>query len=266
MRMKIPENLTQHAYRLIRDGILQGELNNRQRLTEDYFAQEFHISKSPIREALNRLEAEGLIKIIPRRGAFVRDFSLGDVQEIYEMREILEAAVIRGIKVDEKLADQLRKSREKAQECIKAGDKLGYISADASFHTILARAHSNSRLRTVLEGMHNQLIILRHRTFELSGRTSVVQHGRILTALARGDNEAAADLMIEHIRFVRDKLIASLKQRNGESAVTPDDEVSLETSNHVGKTHGSQRKAAHATTKRWSERQPPLETDSAGDS
>src|SRR5205814_716957 len=106
MRMKIPENLTQHAYRLIRDGILQGKLNNRQRLTEDYFAQEFHISKSPIREALNRLEAEGLIEIVPRRGAFVRDFSISDVEEIYEMREILEAAVIRGLKIDAKMAGQ----------------------------------------------------------------------------------------------------------------------------------------------------------------
>jgi DNA-binding GntR family transcriptional regulator len=106
MRIKIPENLTQQAYRLIRDEILQGKLNNRQRLTEDYFAQEFQISKSPVREALNRLEAEGLIKIIPRRGAFVRDFSLNDVEEIYQMREILEAAVMRGIKINQKLADR----------------------------------------------------------------------------------------------------------------------------------------------------------------
>jgi len=113
MRMKIPENLTQQAYRLIRDGILRGQLKDSQRLTEDYFAQEFQISKSPIREALNRLETEGLIKIVPRRGAFVRDFSIKDVEEIYEMREILEAAVIRGIEVNKKLAEQLRKSREK---------------------------------------------------------------------------------------------------------------------------------------------------------
>lgn len=217
MRMKIPENLTQHAYRLIRDGILQGKLNSRQRLTEEYFSQEFQISKSPIREALNRLEAEGLIQIVARRGAFVREFSAQDVHEIYEMREILEAAVIRGLKVDTKLAEQLRAVREKASKCIKAGDKVGYIRADAAFHTILAKAHQNSRLRTVLEGMHNQLIILRHKTFELSGRTSVVQHGRILNALIRGDNEHAANLMVEHIRFVRDKLLESFAKSNSEN-------------------------------------------------
>jgi DNA-binding GntR family transcriptional regulator len=253
MRMRIPENLTQHAYRLIRDGILQGELKNGQRLTEDYFAQEFKISKSPIREALNRLETEGLIKIVPRRGAFVRDFSLADVEEIYEMREILEAAVIRGLTVDEKLADQLRKAREKAQECIQAGEKLGYISADASFHTILARAHGNSRLRTTLEGMHNQLIILRHKTFELSGRASVVQHGRILSALTRGDNEGAAKLMIEHIRFVRDKLIESLRQREGESTAVQDADMSLDTSSHGGKKHGSRKRTLYPTERRRSE-------------
>jgi DNA-binding GntR family transcriptional regulator len=243
MRMKIPENLTQHAYRLIRDGILQGKLNNRQRLTEDYFAQEFHISKSPIREALNRLEAEGLIKIVPRRGAFVRDFSISDVEEIYEMREILEAAVIRGLKIDAKMAGQLRQVREKAKECIETGDKLGYISADASFHTILASAHTNSRLRTVLEGMHNQLLILRHRTFELSGRTSVVQHGRILSTLVRGDNEAAAKLMIEHIRFVRDKLIASLTQLNSANGA---EQGSVKTSHRARKARISRTTSLHA--------------------
>src|SRR4051812_38751246 len=130
MRLKIPENLTQTAYRLIRDAILQGKLNSRQRLTEEYFSQEFQISKSPIREALNKLEAEGLVQIVARRGAFVREFSGEDVNEIYEMREILEAAVIRGITVDAKLTQQLRAALEKARECLKAGDKAAYIRAD----------------------------------------------------------------------------------------------------------------------------------------
>ena len=91
MRLRIPENLTQQAYRAIQTEIITGQFDRRKRLTEEYFASRFGISKSPIREALNRLEAEGLISILPRRGAFVIDFSIEDVREIYELREALEA-------------------------------------------------------------------------------------------------------------------------------------------------------------------------------
>ena len=87
MKLKIPENLTRQAYRLIRDEIIKGQLDSQKHLTEGYFADRFGISKSPIREALNLLESEGLIRIIPRRGAFVADFSLHDIEEIYEQRK-----------------------------------------------------------------------------------------------------------------------------------------------------------------------------------
>jgi DNA-binding GntR family transcriptional regulator len=87
--LKIPENLTQQAFRHIRDEILRGKLDGRQHLTEDYFAERFGISKSPIREALNRLESEGLITIVPRRGAFVVKLSVQDIEEIFELREAL---------------------------------------------------------------------------------------------------------------------------------------------------------------------------------
>jgi DNA-binding GntR family transcriptional regulator len=219
VRINIPANLTQQAYGLIRDEILRGKLSRKQRLTEDYFAQQFQISKSPIREALNRLEAEGLITIVPRKGAFLRDFSVRDVEEIYALREILESAVIRGLEIDPKTVQQLRAALERAKECIRTNNKSGYISADAEFHTILAGANKNSRLRAILESMHNQLLILRHRTFELSGRTSVVQHGHILQALIAGNRELAAKRMVAHIRVVREGLAKSLLRANGENVV-----------------------------------------------
>lgn len=214
--IKIPENLTRQAYRLVRDQILQGKLNSGQKVTEEYFAQRFQISKSPVREALNRLEADGLVRIAPRRGAFVVEFSVRDVQEIYGMREILEVAVIRELRLDKKTILKLRDVLRKAEEALRNSNKATYIVADAAFHTILANAQSNSRLRSALESMHNQLLILRHRTFELSGRTSVIQHGKILRALIDDDRDLASTLMVEHIHNVRDKLLASLSQAKEE--------------------------------------------------
>lgn len=214
MKLKIPENLTQRAYRAIRDEILKGRLNGRQRLTEAFFAERLGVSKSPIREALNRLEAEGLMVISPRRGASVIQFTVGDVREIYELREILETAAVRNATIDKKLLLRLRSALREAKKNLRKRDKVAYILADADFHRAIAQSSANVRLRRILENMHGQMLILRHRTFELSSGLSVVEHEKILRALEDGDREEASSLMTKHIRAVRSKLLAHLESHS----------------------------------------------------
>lgn len=213
MKLKIPENLTQQAYRSIRDEIVTGKLDGQQHFTEAYFASRYGISKSPIREALNRLESEGLITIIPRRGAFVRELSLHDVEEIYELREVLESLVIRNAVLDAKSLAHLREIAESARSFLEKKDKPNYIRRDTAFHTTLAKASSNTRLYKMLESMHNQMMILRRQTFELTSQSSIRQHLRILEALEKGRRETAARLMEEHIRAVRKRLVDHLKKQ-----------------------------------------------------
>lgn len=212
MKLKIPENLTRQAYRLIRDEIIKGQLDSREHLTEGYFAERFGISKSPIREALNLLESEGLIRIVPRRGAFVTDLSIHDIEEIFELREALEAMVVRDALIDSKLLERMRQALEAAERCRKKGDKAGYMREDAAFHAILAQASSNSRLRKILENMRNQMLILRRETFELSSASSVKQHFDVLNAMEEGKREMAAKLMAKHIQTVRTRLVKHLKE------------------------------------------------------
>ncbi len=219
MGLKIPENLTQQAYRHIRDEIIQGKLDGRQHLTENYFAERFGISKSPVREALNRLESEGLITIVPRRGAFVAELSIHDIEEIFELREALESMVVRDAVLNDKLLAHIRSTVISAQQFREENDKANYIRADASFHTTLVDASSNSRLKKILENMRNQMLIVRTRTFELSSHTSVKQHLGILEALEEGNRERAAKLMAEHIRTVRARLVNHLQGRDRASNV-----------------------------------------------
>lgn len=219
MGLKIPENLTQQAYRHIRDEIIQGKLDGRQHLTENYFAERFGISKSPVREALNRLESEGLITIVPRRGAFVAELSIHDIEEIFELREALESMVVRDAVLNDKLLAHIRSTVISAQQFREENDKANYIRADASFHTTLVDASSNSRLKKILENMRNQMLIVRTRTFELSSHTSVKQHLGILEALEEGNRERAAKLMAEHIRTVRARLVNHLEGRDRASVV-----------------------------------------------
>ncbi len=212
MALKIPENLTQQAYRHIRDEIILGKLDGRQHLTENFFAERFGISKSPVREALNRLESEGLITIVPRRGAFVAELSVQDIEEIFELREALESMVVRNVLLDKKSLARMRSAVMSAKQFREENDKTNYIRADAAFHITLVESSSNTRLRKILENMRNQMLIVRTRTFELSSHTSVKQHLSILEALEAGNHDRAANLMAEHIRTVRARLVNHLQQ------------------------------------------------------
>ena len=106
---KIP-NLTELTYRSIKQNLLDGTLGELSRLTEESLATQLGISKSPVREALNRLEAEGLVCIEPRRGAYVRQFSAKEIRDLYELREILEVHSIDAANVTPKLLNDLSAS------------------------------------------------------------------------------------------------------------------------------------------------------------
>jgi len=95
---KIP-NLTELTYRSIKQSVLNGTLGELSRLTEESLATQLGISKSPVREALNRLEAEGLVRIEARRGAYVRQFSAKEIKDLYELRELLEVHAIDSVTI-----------------------------------------------------------------------------------------------------------------------------------------------------------------------
>ncbi len=217
MKIKDIGSLTERACKLIRNEILDGKIDSGQRLTEELFARRFGISKSPIREAFNRLESEGLITIQPRRGAFVVDLTRRDVEEIYDLRELLEPAVVHNIQLDAKLLERLEHAVSEAEKHLRKHDKTNYIHADARFHILLAEANSNARLRRALHAMQHQMIILRHRTFQLSSSVAVQQHRAILEALKMGGRAHAATLMTEHIRMIRSRLIRDMEKRDEES-------------------------------------------------
>jgi DNA-binding GntR family transcriptional regulator len=226
VRLRIPDNLTQRAYRAIRDEIIKGKLNGHQHLTEGFFAKRFGISKSPIREALNRLEAEGLITIQPRRGALVSQFSNHDSVELLELREVLEALAIRNAELNPKMLARMRESLRATQGYLRANDMANYILEDTAFHTTLAEMSSNSRLRKILENLHNQSLILRRTTSLLTSHISIKQHSAILGALEKGRKDLAEKLMVQHICTVRKRLLEYLNSqqahRPGSGAHLPD--------------------------------------------
>jgi DNA-binding GntR family transcriptional regulator len=209
-RLQIRPNLTTLAHKSIKDYILEGRLDEDTRLTEELLSEQLGISKSPIREALNRLEAEGLIRIEARRGAYLRSLSIKEVADLYDLREALETHAVRTGQFSDELLKELQSSVKRQRQYLKLNEKSKYIDEDMSFHAALARATGNATLCGVLENLRNQIWLLRRKTYDLSSSTASDYHETIVNALEAKDSERAERAMSEHISDVRKKLVDNL--------------------------------------------------------
>jgi DNA-binding GntR family transcriptional regulator len=212
-KLRIPENLTTMAYKAIRTYILEGGLTKEGRLTEEALARKLGISKSPIREALTKLESEGLIRIEPRRGAYLRELTIKEIEDLYDLREALEAHVTVTANVTPELIQELRQSISRLQTLRLEHDKAGSIEEDIHFHNSLAQATGNALLRTTLEGVQRQIWVFRRQTYDLSGSLAVAAHDAIVDALEKSDLTGAERSMREHIAQVRRTLVTFLAQQ-----------------------------------------------------
>lgn len=211
IKISKPPNLTELAYLSVRQSLVNGSLREGQRLTEESLSSQLGISKSPIREALTRLESEGLLHIEARRGAHVRRFSSKDVSNLYDLRELLEVHAIGLVAITPALLGALVESIEHTRNHLESGDRMAHVEEDIRFHNLIAAATGNEELRRVLENMNHKSLLCRSKAFNLSSTTAPLSHSRIYLALKDGDRELAQRAMKDHIRYVRDSLLRSLK-------------------------------------------------------
>jgi DNA-binding GntR family transcriptional regulator len=206
-----PRNLTTLAYEGIKRYILEGKLDENSRLTEEFLAQQFEISKSPIREALNSLQTEGLIRIEPRRGAYLRRYSAKEVKDLYDLRETLEVYAVDIADLNDGLFKQLSQSVKDTRKHLKAKNKIKHIEEDVNFHGVIARAAGNAELCRVLENVQHQIWLCRCKTYDLSSSSAPKSHQNILDALKSKNRKQAKAAMREHIAHVRKKLLDYLE-------------------------------------------------------
>ena len=206
-------SLTELAYESVKRYLLSGKLAERARLTEEALANQLGISKSPVREALNRLETEGLICIEARRGAYVRTFSREEARNLYDLREVLEVYALSLVRITPVFLSELRSSIERTARNLAEGDKLAHVDEDMHFHRLIARATGNDELCSMLENLQQKSLLSRAKTYHLSASTAPVSHYRIYDALSAGDREEAMRHMREHIAFVRKTLLDTMSPR-----------------------------------------------------
>jgi DNA-binding GntR family transcriptional regulator len=200
------ENLTlwQRVYDHLRAEILAGRLGPGTELAEVALSELLGVSRGPLREAIGRLAAEGLVTVRPRRGAVVRSLSKQEFVELYQVREALEMLAVRlavphlgdeGVAELERLVAAMTAHAERA-------DVTEFFEANSAFHLRLVEAAGNAKLRELYEQLLAQLGRYRLRSLTLRGNLerSVAEHAAILRAIKRGDADRAAHLMSEHIR------------------------------------------------------------------
>lgn len=217
-KLRLPQNLTALAYNSIKSYILEGDLDEDARLTEEFLSTRLGISKSPVREALNSLQAEGLIRIEPRRGAFLRRFSAKEIKDLYGLREELEAYAVGIADLTPQLISELHNSVERTRKLVGGKDKIGHIEEDTHFHQTIARAGGNAELCRVLANIHNQIWLCRCKSYDLSSSTAAHAHLKILEAFQKNDRAAAQSHMRMHIALVRERLMEFVTQRDHPAA------------------------------------------------
>ena len=210
--LTVPQSLTALAYESIKRYILEGKLDENPRLTEESLSRQLGISKSPVREALNSLQTEGLIRIEPRRGAYLRQFSVKEVQDLYDLRETLEVYAVGATKITPQLIIELTKSVARTDRFLKSKDKVRHIEEDTIFHGAIANATENVELSRVLQNIQNLIWLCRCKTYNLSSSSAPKAHRAILDALKENDRKKAQTAMRNHISHVRKRLIEFLEQ------------------------------------------------------
>ncbi|GAB0118478.1 transcriptional regulator [Acidisoma sp. 7E03] len=174
-----------------------------QMLSERVLAEQFGVSKSPVREALAQLKSEGLVRIVPQRGAFVFTLSAEGVRQLCEFRRMLEqtALGLAAARAPQQLADRWAAIVEQMAEARMAGDRRRYLDADTAFHTTLFDLCGN-RYMTEAYSLHlGKIASLRTHLAVKPRHTerSFQEHGAMAAAIARGDLATTLAILDEHI-------------------------------------------------------------------
>ncbi|SEM70352.1 GntR family transcriptional regulator [Palleronia pelagia] len=198
--------------------ILDGTLADGERLDEVQLAERFAVSRTPLREAFQRLALSGLVRQIPRRGVFVRQPGLAELVEMFEVMAELEAVCARlaASRITDDALAALEAANARCLSAVRSEDPDGYFTENERFHAILYRQSGNAFLEKECQALHRRLTPFRRLQLRLRGRMrqSMSEHETIVAALREGDARAAENATRAHVAVQGEKfhhLISSLK-------------------------------------------------------
>ena len=207
-------SLKDRVYQNIKFQIIMGTLKPGTRLPEEELSQAMNISRAPIREAFNRLEKEGFVTIIPRKGAAVSKITAQAIEDIFEIRESLESLAVKksigkiSIEKLEKVGESFKKfinTTANTENCIR------YVALDKKFHDLLSQNCGNKKLIELLVNLQEQIHWLRNISLKrITFSDSVKEHLVIIEAIKKNDEEFIIKALLQHLERAKKSSIEEI--------------------------------------------------------
>ena len=210
------------VFNTLRQAILKGELKPGERLMEIQLAEKLGVSRTPIREAIRKLELEGLVLMIPRRGAEVARISPKNLQDTLEVRGALEelATNLACRRISDEELQKLQDAEVHFRQVVSNGTEMQIAEADEAYHDIIYAASGNDRLVQMINNLREQMYRYRLEYIkdEEQRGTLIQEHEKILEAIRNRDAKTAVTLMRTHIHNQEMTVTQNLEEEEVEEA------------------------------------------------
>jgi DNA-binding GntR family transcriptional regulator len=207
-------DLSERAYYSIKEAIVTFKVRPGEILTTGGLAEQLNISRTPVREALLRLQLDGLVTLLPQKGAEVNNITADDIREIYELRIILEsyATEVAVTKLTDADLSNLESIMQTAEDAFQRGERKFASDTARELHNILIAKVNNQRMRKLLDELDDHYKRIRLVSTLIPGRLekSFEQHKVIVAALKARDSAGSEKAMADHLISVRDETLAAL--------------------------------------------------------
>ncbi|MDF9407060.1 MAG: putative HTH-type transcriptional regulator YdfH [Pelotomaculum sp. PtaB.Bin013] len=208
--------LRELVFESLREAILLGRLKPGERLMEVQLAEEMGVSRTPVREAIRKLELDGFVIMVPRKGAYVAGITLKDIADVFEVRAALEgmAAGLAAERITDEELDQLERSLVQIRES-QSGDNINaVVEGDTAFHDIIYQASRNQQLVQIITHLREQIQRFRMTSLSQPGRSKFAldEHKKIVEAISDRDVELARVLAREHIENAEQSLLNAVRK------------------------------------------------------
>jgi DNA-binding GntR family transcriptional regulator len=207
--------LREVIFNTLREAIIIGELKPGERLMEVQLAEKMGVSRTPVREAIRKLELEGLVDMVARRGAQVADLSVKDIMDVLEVRASLDglATSLSSTRITQDELKELMHINTQFTNYVEKENLQGIIKKDVEFHDIIYRSSRNEKLIQIASNLREQ--VQRFRVIYLKDFSStkdiIKEHNEILEAIQNKDSNNAQSLAQKHIKKQEESIINSLK-------------------------------------------------------
>ncbi|MFA4885655.1 MAG: GntR family transcriptional regulator [Desulfotomaculaceae bacterium] len=205
--------LREMVFESLREAIILGRLRPGERLMEIQLAEEMGVSRTPVREAIRKLELEGFVVMVPRKGAYVAGVSIKDIADVFEVRAALEGLAA-GLAA-ERITDEEMDHLEEAIVMISGEeDFLQVVKGDSMFHELIYKASRNHRLIQIITHLQEQINRFRLTSLSVPGRLKIAvgEHKKITEAICSRDVDLAHSLASEHMENAEQNLLNAIRE------------------------------------------------------